>query len=857
MAFAGSLRVSSDNLWNEAVATLGEEITSHIDFDQQKQESLNKLLELTETARRQSLDKAWSFTPKNGEQVIVRDVLAKLVKWVNHFKEVGDIVVQYDPIHAALPWAGVRFLLNVAVGDMNTYSSLVEKTASIAESICRNALVEDILKGSSSSTAEELRHALVKLYAKILTYLTQARTYYRQNTVKRTIKHRISNTSHLESSFIAISEAQKDVDHCCRIFNLQSQLEIQVNLKMMHEKFDAPIVRWTSSLIDIKDNLDTTTKAKILDWISVEPHAKHHRQTRDDILEGTGQWLLEDKTFSKWKDESASSILWLHGIPGSGKSKLASIVIEDAKRAFQRNQGPALAYFYCSQNRGEPGRSDPARITASITRQLSMPKQGGALIEAAIQVHEKRQADDELSSPLTLTESKSLITSLLGHYKDTAVTIVIDALDECDKTTRGDLVTTLEYLLTESPCLLKIFVSSRDDQDIVYKLCRYPTLDLSSNRNAADIDTFVRWKTRRLIENGKLLRDSAKMKELEEKINDKLTSSVHGMFRWASLQLDELCEQHTDSAIEERIGKLPKTLEELYEEIHSRIEKYDSNADRQYAQNALSWLLCSRRTLKSEELLAAVCSRVGSPIPKGQLLDLCCNLVLYDSNVNTFRLSHFSVREFLEKKTNELGEFLSGEDNAKSRFSGWSRSLKRLRRCVAILDLTTRLKFQVIMSAPPSALLVVCVFDIHNLIDQEHWGSLKKKLPRVLESMSYSELLAEFGSIRVLRWCLNNDTDFKITRKLMKAAAGNYGIGKHVMALLLEKRDSEIQITQDVVKAAAGNEGSGKDVMALLPEKRGSEIQITQDVVKAAARNRRDPDHPRCRQGRSRERMER
>ena len=47
----------------------------------------------------------------------------------------------------------------------------------------------------------------------------------------------------------------------------------------------------------------------------------------------------------------------------------------------------------------------------------------------------------------------------------------------------------LEHLLQESPCIVKIFVSSRDDQDIVCKLRNYPTLDLSSDRNSEDINT--------------------------------------------------------------------------------------------------------------------------------------------------------------------------------------------------------------------------------------------------------------------------------------------------------------------------------------------------------------------------------
>jgi hypothetical protein len=34
--------------------------------------------------------------------------------WVDKVKETGDIIVQFDPVHASLPWAGARFLLTVS-----------------------------------------------------------------------------------------------------------------------------------------------------------------------------------------------------------------------------------------------------------------------------------------------------------------------------------------------------------------------------------------------------------------------------------------------------------------------------------------------------------------------------------------------------------------------------------------------------------------------------------------------------------------------------------------------------------------------------------------------------------------------
>jgi len=103
---------------------------------------------------------------------------------------------------------------------------------------------------------------------------------------------------------------------------------------------DEPLRRMDDGLKNIHDNLqgkqlyklakqrlndslfEAAKRVEILRWLSPEPYIQHHKQTKQGILTGTGQWLLSDPIFKKWKDDSASSILWLHGIPGSGKSKL-------------------------------------------------------------------------------------------------------------------------------------------------------------------------------------------------------------------------------------------------------------------------------------------------------------------------------------------------------------------------------------------------------------------------------------------------------------------------------------------------------------------------------------------------------
>ena len=58
--------------------------------------------------------KNWKFQFK-GEEIVMGDIGMKILHWIDRFKQIGDIIVQYDPVHAALPWAGFRFLLKVGL----------------------------------------------------------------------------------------------------------------------------------------------------------------------------------------------------------------------------------------------------------------------------------------------------------------------------------------------------------------------------------------------------------------------------------------------------------------------------------------------------------------------------------------------------------------------------------------------------------------------------------------------------------------------------------------------------------------------------------------------------------------------
>lgn len=85
--------------------------------------SLQSLQDAVVKAQTRCIEKQWKLS-RNGKTIILRDVLAKLLGWLNRFMSIGDVVVQYDPSHAALPWAGVKFLVQVGQAVLYLNSSM-------------------------------------------------------------------------------------------------------------------------------------------------------------------------------------------------------------------------------------------------------------------------------------------------------------------------------------------------------------------------------------------------------------------------------------------------------------------------------------------------------------------------------------------------------------------------------------------------------------------------------------------------------------------------------------------------------------------------------------------------------------
>lgn len=105
---------SPHNLWNKALNTLGAELRDSLNLTKLRHgEVLNRALREAQEKKQICVQNCWTFKKRNGQTIILRDVVEKIVVWVEKFISIGDAAMQYDPGHAALAWAAFRFVLQV------------------------------------------------------------------------------------------------------------------------------------------------------------------------------------------------------------------------------------------------------------------------------------------------------------------------------------------------------------------------------------------------------------------------------------------------------------------------------------------------------------------------------------------------------------------------------------------------------------------------------------------------------------------------------------------------------------------------------------------------------------------------
>lgn len=616
---------------------------------------LDELLQAAKDRRDECSRKRWKFQIR-GRTIILRDLMDKMIIWINTFKAAGDVAANFDAGYFSLPWAGVRFLLQLAVCDSQQMGAILVELEKIGYLLSRCKLYELFhLRGKPEDQAtSNLVVALTNLYAEILRFLSRAIQLYRRRTASRTVH--------------AFFHPDKVADHTKRFRTLEERVDTEAgvcesaarrsmrgtlderekHLMELLEGMRQPLVRVDSRMSDLDARLSDKERTDTLCWASSIPFGENHYTARKGRTEETGLWLLRHELYHEWRASSASMILWMHGCPGAGKTKLVSTVVDDMLCILNsKPNSEAVAYFYCDRN--QSGRRSTKSILNSVVRQLSTFKDGDVIQPPLMQLYKEREKSAFASGGLKIEESRSLLRQLTELYLHT--TIVIDALDECERDSRPKLVEALDFVVQESPNPVKVLISSRQDEDIRHRFEGGPNVGIKATDNKDDIAKFVTSK----IQNWPAHWSDKIPPPLKEEVCKTLVEKSDGMFQWASLQLDQLFRTGPREAdVRKYLGKLPKQLREAYDAVYEDIQSQEGSAP-QIAERAFHWVMASQVPLTPQVLLGAVCqdpetnSVVPVDIDMEYVRDACRNLLLVDGSGHC-RFSHLSVQEYLETR---------------------------------------------------------------------------------------------------------------------------------------------------------------------------------------------------------------
>ncbi|KAF5600091.1 ankyrin repeat [Fusarium pseudoanthophilum] len=281
----------------------------------------------------------------------------------------------------------------------------------------------------------------------------------------------------------------------------------------------------------------------------------------------TTAWVTNS---SQWKDwvslESETRLMWIYGLPGAGKTVLASYVIEELEKLCEPVDGSFCSYYYChyshNQDEAVPFLS---WIIGQVCRQISwIPPELTRLHDRGC---EPRSADLEQVLEMILQKLDSLY-------------IVIDAVDE--STPRAELLSLIETMTVDGRFeKIRILATSRQYFDIEQSLGEISeSISMSNTMVDADIRRFVHAR----------LRSSHRLKRWHERfdeIEDILAAKAQGMFRWADCQIQAIERLRDQSKLQQLLSNLPKDLSETYFRIFEAIPE----DDRPLVRCILTWVI--------------------------------------------------------------------------------------------------------------------------------------------------------------------------------------------------------------------------------------------------------------------------
>lgn len=360
-------------------------------------------------------------------------------------------------------------------------------------------------------------------------------------------------------------------------------------------------------------------------------------------IAGTCEWLLARPEYMNWATGDGLQILWLIGIPGIGKTVLSCFLVEHLQKQTTSLPPVVLLYHFCDYKDVETSRNSALGILRCILDQL-LKKQ--PQLFQRIQ-KEYRHSRERLSLIGSLDGLWATLLEVLQECYGMDIYILVDALDECDKASRRDLLDLLANLAASTN--LKVLITTRPDVDVEQtSQTKGRILRVDSGKVNADLAAFIDYKL------DELKKKTSFTDSLVKSIELKVKSHVGGTFLWAALVFQDISAAPTMKVALKKLDCLPSDLPGIYKRILDSID--DDVAED--AAFILRWLIASRRPLNVTELATAQVLAhehwdEGRCPPTEHLerftdsFKSCGQLLYHDPICDTINLIHRSAKDYL------------------------------------------------------------------------------------------------------------------------------------------------------------------------------------------------------------------
>ncbi|KAH8707020.1 ankyrin repeat-containing domain protein [Phaeosphaeriaceae sp. PMI808] len=420
-------------------------------------------------------------------------------------------------------------------------------------------------------------------------------------------------------------------------------VEVTKTVKEALEDINCNLTEMKTDVRYLTETVEAVSVSKIWDWLKPPNASTNFNDAKGRRHQRTASWFVDHSDeFANWVSGSLPS-LWLHGMSGCGKTVLSSAIIEHL-------HGQCLYFFFDFQDEQKQSLDNTLRW---FIRQLYY--MAGIKYNNLIKLFSSHGDGTEQPSLKDLaTTFDEMVQQLDG------IPIILDAIDECDKKNRPELLRWLKERMqprTSQEAKARILVTSRSGQPdiestLTTAITRIISVDEFSIRQ--DIRAFVHHEIHySRVSEWNCPGDKA----LRERVEKALINKAGVMFRWADLQLKSLKECHTVRAIESALADLPKDLNVIY----TRSLRQVPERHKRDVVQLLQLLMVSGDAVTREMALDVMAVNLDAvqpqrPFqPENRMQDLkalstiMSNLISVSQHHNGvyFRLAHSSVKDYL------------------------------------------------------------------------------------------------------------------------------------------------------------------------------------------------------------------